>query len=165
MRISAGILAIFFLAITLAGYASSYHVVGAYERIDPTKLYEPGSPFADPAVRELAPGKYEAYIRAQIWQFTPNEIHIPVGSQVTFYVTSQDVEHGFKVEETNVNMMILPGQISTLTTRFTKPGTYNFICHEYCGQLHHTMFGKIVVEDKSVAVEGKHVAQVQNQSE
>ena len=30
-------------------------------------------------VRELAPGKYEAYVRAQIWQFTPREIRVPAG--------------------------------------------------------------------------------------
>jgi cytochrome c oxidase subunit II len=42
---------------------------------------------------------------------------------------------------------VLPGQISTLKTRFDVPGAYDFICHEYCGQLHHTMYGRIIVED------------------
>jgi cytochrome c oxidase subunit 2 len=43
-------------------------------------------------------------------------------------------------------MMILPGQVSTLTAKLDNPGTYNFICHEYCGQLHHTMYGRLIVE-------------------
>jgi cytochrome c oxidase subunit 2 len=82
-------------------------------------------------------------------------LHIPAGSQVTFYATSMDVQHGFKITETNINMMVLPGQVSTLTTRFDKPGTYNVICHEYCGAGatgsivgtgHHTMYGQIIVE-------------------
>lgn len=149
MRISAIILAIFFLAVTIAGFAVGFQVPGVYQRIDPTKLYEAGSPFAEPGLRELAPGRYEAYIRAQIWQFTPSEIRIPAGSTVTFYLTSQDVQHGIKITDTNINMMALPGQISRLTATFDRPGTYNFVCHEYCGQLHHTMYGSIIVEEPS----------------
>lgn len=156
MRVSAIILAIFFLAVTIAGFAVGFQVPGVYQRIDPTKLFEAGSPFAEPGLRELAPGRYEAYIRAQIWQFTPNEIRIPVGSTITFYVTSQDVQHGIKITDTNINMMALPGQISRLTTTFDRPGTYNFVCHEYCGQLHHTMYGRIIVEEP-----GAEQAQVQ----
>jgi cytochrome c oxidase subunit 2 len=81
-----------------------------------------------------------------MWMFTPNEIHLPVGSTVTFYITSADVQHGVKLMKTNINMMILPGQISTLTTTFKEPGSYQFICHEYCGIGHHTMYGRIIVE-------------------
>jgi cytochrome c oxidase subunit 2 len=147
IRLSAVILAAFFLAITVSAFAAGFQVPGVTARIDPSKLYEPGSPFAEPGLRELAPGRYEAYIRAQIWQFTPSEIRVPAGSTVTFYVTSQDVQHGIKIQGTNINMMALPGQVSKLSHTFTKPGTYEYICHEYCGQLHHTMWGKIIVED------------------
>jgi cytochrome c oxidase subunit 2 len=105
------------------------------------------SPWAEPGLREIAPGKYEAYVLAQIWLFTPNEIRVPAGSEVTFYVTSKDVQHGFKISNTNINMMVLPGQVSKLTAHFDKPGTYNIICHEYCGVGHHTMFGQIIVEE------------------
>lgn len=147
LHISAIILVIFFGAVLVSGFSAGFQLPGVYERIDPATLYDEGSPWAQPELRELAPGKYEVYIRAQIWQFTPNEIHVPVGSTVTFYVTSQDVQHGFKLTETNINMMILPGQISTLTATFDKPGEHHFICHEYCGQLHHTMYGRLFVED------------------
>lgn len=150
IRLSVIILAIFFLAVTISGFAVGFQVPGDYQRIDPAALYDEGSPFADPGLRELAPGRYEAYIRAQIWQFTPNEIHVPVGSTVTFYITSQDVQHGVKITGTNINMMALPGQVSRLTTTFEKPGVYNFVCHEYCGQLHHTMYGRIFVEEAGV---------------
>ncbi len=147
MRLSVIIIVIFFLAVTVAGFSAGFQVPGVYQRIDPATLYDEGSPFANPELRELAPGKYEVYIRAQIWMFTPREIRIPAGSTVTFYVTSQDVQHGIKLTDTNINMMVLPGQISRLTTTFNTPGTYNFICHEYCGQLHHTMYGQLIVED------------------
>lgn len=53
--------------------------------------------------------------------------------------------------DTNINMMVLPGQVSNLKTTFDKPGTYNVICHEYCGIGHHTMYGQIVVEEVAAA--------------
>jgi cytochrome c oxidase subunit 2 len=146
MRISFVVLAIFFIAIVISAFSIGFQVPGVYQRIDPATLHNADSPFADPQVRELAPGRYEAYIRAQIWSFTPGEIIIPAGSTITFYATSQDVQHGVKITGTNINMMILPGQVSTLSATFDKPGTYNFICHEYCGTLHHTMYGRIIVE-------------------
>lgn len=152
-------LVIFAGAIILSGFAWGIQLPGAYQRVDPATLNDPSSPFATPGLRELAPGKYEAYMTAQVWSFTPSELRIPVGSEVTFYVTARDVQHGFKIMETNINMMVLPGQISTLKATFKEAGTYNLICHEYCGAGgptigHHTMYAQIIVED-SAAVAAK----------
>ncbi|MFN8488746.1 MAG: cytochrome c oxidase subunit II [Caldilineaceae bacterium] len=153
IRITLIMTTVFLLAVILASVAYGIQVPGAYKRIKPSEVMAKGSPFADPGLHELAPGKYEAYIRAATWQFTPSEIHVPVGSTVTFYATSIDVQHGFKIMETNINMMVLPGQISTLTAHFEKPGTYNLVCTEYCGAGgptigHHTMYGQIFVDEK-----------------
>jgi len=71
---------------------------------------------------------------------------VPAGSAVTFKVTSVDVVHGFEVEGTRVNMMLLPGQIAENTYRFEHPGEHLMICHEYCGVGHQTMHGRVVVE-------------------
>ncbi|MEZ4867454.1 MAG: cytochrome c oxidase subunit II [Caldilineaceae bacterium] len=152
IRISLIVTVIFALAVGISGFAWGIQLPGYYQRIDPKTLNDPGSPFAQPGLRELAPGKYEAYMTAQVWSFTPSEIRIPVGSEVTFYVTARDVQHGFKIAETNINMMVLPGQVSTLTAHFKKAGTYTLLCHEYCGAGgptigHHTMFAQIIVED------------------
>jgi cytochrome c oxidase subunit 2 len=147
MRLAVIILFVFFILIAVSAFSVGFQVPGVTERIDPTTLYEPGNPFAEPGLRELAPGKYEAYIRAQIWQFAPSELRIPAGSTVTFYVTSQDVQHGIKIQNTNVNMMAIPGQVTRLSHTFAEPGTYDYVCHEYCGQLHHTMWGQIIVEE------------------
>ena len=70
---------------------------------------------------------------------------VPAGSEVTFYITSPDVQHGFKLEGTNVNMMIIPGQVSSLTQRFDTPGDYTWVCHEYCGAGHAAMYGTVTV--------------------
>lgn len=147
MRISLVVLVIFFITIVTSAVSVGFQLPGVYQRIDPATLMDEGSPFANPELRELAPGHYEIYMRAQIWSFTPGELRVPAGSKITFYVTSQDVQHGIKLLGTNINMMLLPGQISTLSATFTKPGTYQFICHEYCGIAHHTMYGQLIVEE------------------
>ncbi|MFN8445034.1 MAG: c-type cytochrome [Caldilineaceae bacterium] len=151
IRITIVVLIIFTGAVFFASTQLGIQLPGVHMRINPNTLNDPAvSPFANPEVKMVAEGEYEAYVRAQIWLFTPGEIHIPVGSKLTLYVTSQDVQHGFKIDRTNVNMMVLPGQVSKLSHRFTEPGIYNFICHEYCGVGHHTMYGRIIVEDAAM---------------
>ena len=151
IRISIVVLICFTAAVFYATTQLGIQVPGVHMRIDPTTLNDPAkSPFANPQVTQIAEGEYEAYVRSQIWLFTPAEIRIPVGSKLTMYVTSQDVQHGFKIDRTNVNVMVLPGQVSKMSHTFTEAGIYNFICHEYCGVGHHTMFGRIIVEDEAM---------------
>lgn len=142
--------AIFAVAIAVSSLAFGIQVPAPYQQVNPNTVATPGnSPFGAPVderVRELAPGQYEAYILAQTWVFQPNEVRIPAGSEITFYVTSKDVQHGFIIEGTNVNMMVLPGQVSKATITMDEPGTHYFICHEYCGVGHQTMYGRLVVE-------------------
>jgi cytochrome c oxidase subunit II len=110
------------------------------------KVLRKTPPFDHIGVQEVAPGKYQAVVIAQTWSFTPDEIDVPAGAEVKFVATSADVIHGFFIPGTRVNMMLIPGQVSEFDYRFTKPGEYLLICHEYCGRLHHTMSGKVVVK-------------------
>ena len=152
--ISIALLLVFATAIAISSFAYGIQVPLPVERVDPKLITTPGAypayHFGDPVeerIRELAPGRYEAYIVAQTWAFLPNRITVPKGSTITFYVTSKDVIHGLKLDGTNINMMIIPGEISRLTATFDDPGTYNFVCHEYCGAGHHTMYGQLTVEE------------------
>jgi cytochrome c oxidase subunit 2 len=147
MRISIGLLIGFAVAIAIAGFAFGFQVPSPEQKVDPnTVATDPNSPWSQPGLRELAPGKYEAYILAQTWQFTPREMSIPKGSTVTFYVTSKDVQHGFKIQNTNMNVQIVPGQVSKLKITFDEPGRYNYVCSEFCGAAHAAMFGTLIVE-------------------
>lgn len=143
---------IFATALLVSAFAYGIQVPTPYERVNPNLVATPGaSPWGAPLderVRELAPYKYEAYILAQTWAFLPNRITVPEGSSITFYVTSKDVQHGFIIADTNINMMIIPGQVSTLTATFDEAGEYHFVCNEYCGVGHQTMFGTIIVEEE-----------------
>ena len=44
---------------------------------------------------------------------------------------------------------LLPGQITRITAHFERAGTYPFLCHDYCGIAHHTMWGNVIVEPRS----------------
>jgi cytochrome c oxidase subunit 2 len=147
MRISIILVIVFAAAVTVAGFALGFQVPSPEERVDPNNLT---GPWENPGLRELSPGVYDAYIIANstTWQFEPRNIEIPVGSTVTFYVTSTDIQHGFKLQDTNVNMQILPGQVSKLAFTFEKVGGYPYICTEYCGLGHAAMFGTLTVLEK-----------------
>ena len=140
------LLIIFFIAITIAGTMMGIQIPGQAGRVDPNTVATVGE-FAEPGLRELAPGRYEAHILAKTWSFEPREITVPKGSTVTFYITSQDVQHGFKLQDTNLNIMVLPGQIASLTITFDEPGEHYYICTEYCGLGHAAMYGKLIVTD------------------
>jgi cytochrome c oxidase subunit 2 len=95
-----------------------------------------------------ADGDVDVYVVAQQFIFRPGStdpIQVPAGREVTFHVTSADVMHGFNLAGTNVNTMVIPGQVAEITVEFDEPRTYGLVCHEYCGAAHHDMAGQIVV--------------------
>lgn len=121
------------------------------ERIDPQRLDQ--TIFANPGVRKIADNRYEAVIVAKSWAFdagpeagNPAVLRFPRGSQVTFYVTSKDVMHGFQIEKHTLNLELVPGQVARATANFNRPGTYHIICNHYCGAGHQVMYGVIIVE-------------------
>ena len=150
MILTAATLALLLVAVLIAAFALGITVPGVSGQVRPDQL-DRTPPFDHLGVREVGPGTYEAYIIAHIWAYSPNEIRVPAGSTVRFYVTSRDVIHGFRVEGTHLNTMVLPGQVAELTYTFRNPGTYLIVCHEYCGINHHTMFGRVIVEAPGTA--------------
>ena len=117
---------------------------GTVDATDPTA----SDAFKDPGVYHVEGDHYEVYILARQFAFDPgtNEpIEVPAGSTVTFHIASPDVIHGIQLIDTNVNAMVIPGQITTMTVEFEEPGQYGIVCNEYCGSAHHSMEGSFVV--------------------
>ena len=139
------------LALGYSTFVMGMHLPGDEGRIHPAEVTST-PPFDAPGVRELAPGRYEAVLIGQAWSFIPQEIRVPAGAEVVFTATATDVIHGFNVEGTRMNMMLIPGQISRASYRFEEPGEYLLICHEYCGVGHHFMAGRLIVEPADDAV-------------
>lgn len=144
LKFSVGLLVVFAVLVTVAGFTAGFQLPGRESRVDPRTVMTDG-PWAEPGVRELGDGRFEAYILAQTWSFSPREIVLPVGAEVDIYVTSPDLQHGLKIIDTNINMMVLPGQVSKLSFTFDEVGDFPYICHEYCGSGHAAMFGTVKV--------------------
>ncbi len=145
LSLGAGLLVLFLGALVYAAVGMGMHLPGHGGQLDP-RAVRTTPPFDSPGVRQVAPGRYEVVLIGQAWSYVPNEIHVPAGAEVLFRATSADVIHGFMLEGTRLNAMLIPGEITELAYRFETRGEHLLICHEYCGRGHHLMFGKVVVE-------------------
>jgi len=103
--------------------------------------------YTEPKVTKLDEKTYQVYAVAKMWQFEPAQIYIPTGSEVDFFITSKDVVHGFNINQKNVNLMAVYGNINKTTVKFDKPGVYKITCHEYCGVGHQSMQAEVIVNN------------------
>ncbi len=103
-------------------------------------------PFDKDTIIKVSENRYEIHYIARQFSFFPMEVRIPRNSIVDIYLTSPDVIHGLHIENTNVNLMAIPGAITYFRYKFKEPGEYRVICHEYCGLGHQNMMSKIIVE-------------------
>ncbi|QLC35343.1 cytochrome C oxidase subunit II (plasmid) [Halarchaeum sp. CBA1220] len=116
------------------------------QQLDPSALDD--TEFADPGGHWASEDHYVVHVVARQFLFQPGTqepIMVPANTTVTFYVTSPDVVHGFDVVGTQLNTMVIPGQVTEFTTEFDEPKTYGIVCHEYCGAGHQSMAGQLVV--------------------
>ncbi|MER3450829.1 MAG: cytochrome c oxidase subunit II [Thermus sp.] len=134
------------IAYTLVTHTRGVIPAGALEHVDPTTVRTEG-PFAQPGVIQTGPNQYTAYVQAFTFGYLPNPIEVPKGAEITFKITSPDVIHGFYVEGTNLNVEVIPGEVSTVKYTFKRAGEYRIVCNQYCGIGHQNMFGKIVVKE------------------
>jgi cytochrome c oxidase subunit 2 len=96
-------------------------------------------------VVEIPPGG-DGYLLARIWSFYPI-IKLKKGQEYRLHISSMDLQHGFSLQPVNMNFQVLPGYDHVLTIRPTSSGVFPIICNEFCGIGHHTMTGRIIVED------------------
>ena len=85
----------------------------------------------------------------QQYSFTPQCMLVPADTPVLFRATSPDVIHGFLVQGTNINTMLVPGYVSEIPARFTKAGEHLMPCQEFCGVGHEGMWARIKVVDQA----------------
>lgn len=77
------------------------------------------------------------------WEWTLKPEQVVAGQPVEFHVTSKDVNHGFGLYDPALNLIAqtqaMPGYENVLRVTLDKPGTYQILCLEYCGVMHHNM--------------------------
>ncbi|WP_281883583.1 cytochrome c oxidase subunit II [Paenibacillus sp. YYML68] len=141
-----GMLIVFLTVVGVGAFALGMEPPGHHRHtVDPEKL-STTEPFNRPGLHAIGGNAYEANIIAFTFSYSPSIMEVPLGAKVTFNVTTPDVVHGFQVVGTNINMMVVPGEVNHLTYTFDKPGEYLVLCNEYCGAAHEAMMMKIIVK-------------------
>ena len=98
--------------------------------------------------------KVHVYMTAMRSHFSPDNIEgIKVGDEVYFHVTNLeqdwDVPHGFAVKGAlNAELLIMPGETTTLKWVPQKVGMYPIYCTDFCSALHQEMSGYVRVSSK-----------------
>jgi cytochrome c oxidase subunit 2 len=88
-------------------------------------------------------------IDAERFSFTPSEIRMKRGVPIELRIRSDDTNHGFRILDTDVNVLVPKRGKGTVTVPFRpdKPGRYIFECTKLCGAGHGFMRGVIIVSE------------------
>lgn len=77
------------------------------------------------------------------WWWDTDTTEIPLGRQVEFRVTSEDVNHGLGIYNDEMQLLLqvqaMPNYTNSVVYTFDEPGTYQILCMEFCGIAHHEM--------------------------
>jgi len=88
-------------------------------------------------------------VTGSMWSWDIDKKVVLAGTPVVFRVTSSDVNHGFAIANAEGTILFqtqgMPGYINQVHYTFSKPGSYQVLCLEYCGLAHHTMQDEIKV--------------------
>jgi cytochrome c oxidase subunit II len=107
------------------------------------------APFLFTAARSVPAQTGEAQvvkIVAQRFHYTPGEFRVKAGRPVVLEFTSLDFVHGFNMSDLKVRADLPPGLVTRVPLPMAKPGTYDFLCDNFCGDQHEEMHGRMIVE-------------------
>ncbi len=92
-------------------------------------------------------GVKDISIHARSWGFTPRVIHVEPGDTVRFTVVSDDIKHGFAINELGLNLQLaVDREVRSPETKISlPPGRYTIHCSTFCGLGHSTMKATLVV--------------------
>jgi cytochrome c oxidase subunit II len=145
----AGMLGVMLAVIVLTGVSQMLHPLSDVETINPATLHLQGEFVESNLGSAVEPdGSITVRIIAEQYMFVPQCAVVPAATPVRFRLTSADVTHGFFVQSTNTNAMVVPGYITNVMTSFARPGSYEMPCDEFCGFGHHAMAARVMVLPK-----------------
>ena len=148
--VSVVILVLLVVMATFAGVHQAAMPQSRVETVDPRTLHLGGEFIESNLGSALEPdGSVTVRAIGQQYSFTPSCIaradryagHVPRHQRRR---RARLPDHG-----TNINLMLVPGYVSSLNARFETPGERLMPCHEFCGMGHEGMWGRIKVVDKA----------------
>jgi len=78
-----------------------------------------------------------------------NEIRVPIGERVEFFLEAADVIHSFWIPSLGGKLDMIPGRTNRLVLHATKPGVYRGVCAEFCGPSHALMAFSVVAMERA----------------
>jgi len=101
-------------------------------------------PAGDDVTRD---GVRQVTIQGHAWGFSPNVIRVMPGETVQFIVRSEDLQHGFSINELGLNLPLAPGRDTrSPAVKVDLPeGIYPIHCSVFCGIGHPSMKARLVV--------------------
>ena len=102
-------------------------------------------------------GVKDVSVHARAWGFTPRVIHVEPGDTVRFRVVSDDIKHGFAINELGLNLQLAADrEVRSPEVKIAlPPGKYTIHCSTFCGLGHSTMKASLVVGDPPEGVAGR----------
>ncbi|MFZ6760323.1 cupredoxin domain-containing protein [Undibacterium sp. Ji50W] len=85
-------------------------------------------------------------VKVQKFSFVPNRIEATPGEIIVLALSALDFPHGFNMPDFNLRMDLMPGKIINVELKPDKPGEYDFLCDNFCGEGHEGMSGKLIVK-------------------
>lgn len=105
-------------------------------------------------MRTVPAGAYELEVKGFMWGWdvtypegvtTTNEMRVPAGRPIKVRLTSRDVLHSFYIPDYRVKWDLVPGMETYLWFYPKEAGEHVMTCAEFCGPLHSSMHGKVIV--------------------
>ncbi len=94
---------------------------------------------------EVSPAPRVIEIVAQRFKFTPSDIELKVGERIVLAITSLDFVHGMNMPDFGKRADLMPGKITHIELQPLSPGTFVFVCDNFCGDGHEEMHGRFIV--------------------
>ena len=95
----------------------------------------------------LTGGVHEIQVTLRKYEFGPSSLRVRKGEKVRLILLAVDHDHGFKLDEFEINQKLRKGTTTIIEFTADKAGTFQFRCSNVCGLGHRNMKGKLVVED------------------
>jgi cytochrome c oxidase subunit 2 len=93
------------------------------------------------------PAGSDIYMVGRLYEWWP-VLELEKDESYRLHLSSMDVQHGFSLQPTNINLQVHPGYDMVLTVTPDEAGEFSVVCNEFCGIGHHTMVGRIYVVEK-----------------
>ena len=90
-------------------------------------------------------------ITARRFEFNPQTITLRKGRPARLIITSEDVTHGFTIDEFNIKVRVEAKETKIVEFTPDRAGRFRIYCSVYCGDGHEEMSGELLVEEQATS--------------